>query len=70
VGADRALKALALHKVGDLELRPAADGPRVPAETTLRDALALLVERQAETLVVTDGDGRVLGSLTRDDLLR
>jgi osmoprotectant transport system ATP-binding protein len=70
VGADRALKALALHKVGDLELRPAADGPRVPRETTLRDALALLIERHAETLAVTDGDGRVLGSLTRDDLLR
>ena len=70
VGADRALKALALHKVGDLELRPAADGPHVPAETTLRDALALLIERRAETLTVTGGDGRVLGSLTRDDLLR
>jgi osmoprotectant transport system ATP-binding protein len=70
VGADRALKALALHTVGELELRPAADGPRVPKETTVRDALALLLERRAETLAVTDGDGRVVGSLTRDDLLR
>ena len=70
VGADRALKALALHTVGELELRAAVDGPRVPKETTVRDALALLVERRAETLAVTDGDGRVLGSLTRDELLR
>jgi len=69
VGADRALKALALHTVGELELRPAADGPHVPAETTLRDALALLIERHADTLAITDAGGRVLGSLTRDDLL-
>jgi len=70
VGADRALKALALHTLAELELRPAADGPRVPRSTTLRDALALTIEEHADTIAVTDEDGRVLGSLTKDDLLR
>jgi osmoprotectant transport system ATP-binding protein len=71
VGADRALKALALHTLAELELRPpSAEGPRLPQSTTVRDALALLIERHAETLAVTDGDGRVLGSLTKDDLTR
>jgi len=71
VGADRALKALALRTVGELELRNAVDGgPRAPSTTTLRDALALLVAERAHALVVTDAEGAPLGSLTRDDLLR
>src|SRR5438477_1738638 len=41
VGADRALKAMALHTLAELELRPAANGVRAPRSTTLRDALAL-----------------------------
>ena len=70
VGADRALKALALRTLGELELRaPADDGPRLPNTTTLRDALALLVAEHARTLVVTDDAGTALGSVTRDDLL-
>jgi osmoprotectant transport system ATP-binding protein len=71
VGHDRALKALALHTVGELELRPSTDGgPRVPRSTTLRDALALLIAEHAHTLTVTDDAGVVVGSLTRDDLLQ
>ena len=70
VGADRALKALALRTVGELELRAAHDGgPRVPAATTLRDALALLIAEHAESIVVTADDGRQLGPLTREDIL-
>src|SRR4051812_30007965 len=71
VGADRALKALALRTLGDLRLREGSDNgaPRLPQTTTLRDALGLLVARRATTLVVTDGNGAVLGSVTRDDLL-
>jgi osmoprotectant transport system ATP-binding protein len=70
VGADRALKALSLRTLADLELRPATDGgPPAPKETTLRDALALLVAERADALTVTDGDAPV-GSVTRDDLLR
>jgi osmoprotectant transport system ATP-binding protein len=68
VGADRALKALALRTVGDLDLRPAADGGlRLEQSTTLRDALSRLIADRADSATVVDGD-RVLGSFTRDDL--
>jgi osmoprotectant transport system ATP-binding protein len=70
VGADRALKAMALHTLAELELRPAANGVRAPRTTTLRDALSLLISERADVLTVTDDDGRVLGSVTEDDLLR
>jgi osmoprotectant transport system ATP-binding protein len=70
VGADRALKALALHTLAELELAPPAGGPRVPQSSTVRDALALLIEERADALDVTDGDGRVLGSVAKDELLR
>jgi len=69
VGADRALKALALRTLAELQLRPEIDGgPRADRSTSLRDALALLVAERAATLVVTDG-ATPLGSVTRDDLL-
>jgi osmoprotectant transport system ATP-binding protein len=69
VGDDRALKALALRTLGDLELRPATDGAlRLDRRTTLRDALSLLVIHRADTVTVTDGD-RPLGTVSRDDLL-
>jgi osmoprotectant transport system ATP-binding protein len=73
VGRDRALKALTLRTLGELRLAPAAsvDGlPRLPAETSLRDALALLVAERRDALVVTDGNGTPLGIATREDLLR
>ena len=54
VGADRALKVLSLHTLGDLELGPPADGPRAPASMTLRDALALLIVERADAIAVTD----------------
>jgi osmoprotectant transport system ATP-binding protein len=71
VGRDRALKALALRTLGDLELSPATeDGlPRVPADTSLRDALALLVAERREALLVVDGNGLPLGVATREDIL-
>jgi osmoprotectant transport system ATP-binding protein len=70
VGADRALKAMALHTLAELELRAAANGVRAPRTTTLRDALSLLISERADVLTVTDDDGRVLGSVTEADLLR
>jgi osmoprotectant transport system ATP-binding protein len=73
VGADRALKALALRTLGELRLAPAdgVDGvPRLPVETTLRDALATLLAAGAERGLVTDGDGRALGVVSREELLR
>jgi osmoprotectant transport system ATP-binding protein len=68
VGRDRALKALALHTLAELELRPAVDAVRVPRTTTLKDALSLVIAERADVLSVTDEDGRVLGSVTKDDL--
>ncbi|MFL6068262.1 MAG: CBS domain-containing protein, partial [Gaiellaceae bacterium] len=68
VGRDRALKALALRTLGELELRTATDGIPAPRTMTLRDALSLLIAERADVLSVTDDDGRVLGSLTKDDL--
>jgi osmoprotectant transport system ATP-binding protein len=71
VGADRALKALALRTLAELPLKPASDGaPRLPAGATLRDALALLIAERRETLTVTDDDGSPRGSVTLEDLLR
>ncbi len=70
VGADRALKVLSLHTLADLELGPPRDGPHAAADTTLRDALALLIAARADVVAVTDASGTVVGSVTRDDLLR
>jgi osmoprotectant transport system ATP-binding protein len=70
VGADRALKALALRTVGELELGPPREGPRVTAGTSLRDALALLFAEHADVLAVVGADAVVVGSVTKDDLLR
>jgi osmoprotectant transport system ATP-binding protein len=71
VGPDRALKALALRTLGELELSPATeDGlPRLPAETSLRDALALLVAERRDSLLVVGTDGSPLGVASREDLL-
>ena len=73
VGADRALKALALRTLGELPLAPVegADGlPELPVGTTLREALAYLVAERQERLVVTDRDGSPLGIASREDVLR
>jgi len=71
VGRDRALKALALRTLGDLKLAEGpSDGlPRLPADTSLRDALALLVAEHRDELLVTDEDGAPLGVATREDIL-
>jgi osmoprotectant transport system ATP-binding protein len=73
VGRDRALKALALRSLGDLELAPVAgqDGLlQLPADTSLRDALATLVAEHRDEAIVVGADGAPLGVVTRDDLLR
>jgi osmoprotectant transport system ATP-binding protein len=72
VGRDRALKALSLRKIGDLELAAeAGDGlPRLSAETNMREALAVLIAERQDALLVIDADGSPLGVVTREDLLR
>ena len=73
VGRDRALKALTLKTLGELELEPAGneDGlTRLAADTSLRDALAVLVAERRDTLLVVGADGSPLGVARREDLLR
>jgi osmoprotectant transport system ATP-binding protein len=67
VGADRALKRLALARLSDLELSPAdgaPNGPTVPIQTTLRDALSLMLDTGSERLTALDADGRPAGVVT------
>ena len=72
VGRDRALKALSLKTLGDLDLAPATgvDGlPRLAADTSLRDALALLVAERRDAVLVTDAAGSPIGVATREQLI-
>jgi osmoprotectant transport system ATP-binding protein len=71
VGHDRALKALALRTLGELELAPPSEDGllRLPSETTLRDALATLVSAKQDALLVVGADGATLGVVTREDIL-
>jgi len=67
VGADRALKRLSLLPIGGLDLDATAerDGhPSIPADTSLRDALSLLLDRGAERATVTDDAGAAIGTVS------
>src|SRR3954471_7759981 len=65
VGADRGLKRLALRRLSEIELEPVtAQGPTVPAATTLRDALSLMMSEGADPLVVTADDGTPIGQIS------
>jgi osmoprotectant transport system ATP-binding protein len=65
VGADRGLKRLALRRLSEIELEPVtAHGPSVPASTTLRDALSLMMSEGADPLVVTADDGTPVGQIS------
>jgi osmoprotectant transport system ATP-binding protein len=68
VGADRSIKRLSLTTLGELKLlepngtRP---GPtRAPLETSVRDALSMILTAGGEALTVVDGEDRVQGLLT------
>jgi osmoprotectant transport system ATP-binding protein len=70
VGSDRGLKLLGLLTVGGADVDAAVDratapstAPVVAPSTTLREALARMLERDTQTAVVVDGD-RYLGVLT------
>ena len=69
VGRDRALKRLALSRVGELALLPAdgtAHGATIEPDTSLRDALSLLISDGARPLAVSDGNGGVAGLVSLD----
>ena len=66
VGADRSIKRLSLTTLGELKLlepngtRP---GPtRAPLQTSVRDALSMILTAGGEALTVVDGDDNVRGS--------
>jgi osmoprotectant transport system ATP-binding protein len=72
VGADRGLKRLSLTTLSELELiapdavrESTANGAlSVTRETSVRDALSLMLTANGEPLRVVDGEGRVEGILT------
>jgi osmoprotectant transport system ATP-binding protein len=71
VGPDRALRRLGLLTVEDVMIPPTgADGIAIAAGTTLRDALAVLLGRDASTLIVVDAEQRPLGVVSRDAIFR
>ena len=72
VGADRALKRLALATLADIELEDASglngDHTRLPDSTTLRDALALLLTGGGRPVLVVDAAQKVLGTFSIEAL--
>ena len=66
VGADRALKRLALTRLDQLDLDPATTngtGPRIQHSTSLRDALSTLLDAGVDHGTVIDADGAALGTI-------
>jgi osmoprotectant transport system ATP-binding protein len=73
VGADRGLKRLNVWRLGDLELDPPpdeADGPTATTDTSLRDALSLMLVEGRERLVVLDEEGRPAGTVALESITR
>jgi osmoprotectant transport system ATP-binding protein len=72
VGADRAIKRLALTAVADLDLVApngllgAAGAQRVPPTTSAKDALSMLLLSGGQPLLVVDGQERVGGLVTME----
>ena len=68
IGEDRALRRLALRRVGDVELDPLpgprGDLPEASALTTVRNAVSLMLEGGSNALLVVSDDGRAHGVLT------
>jgi osmoprotectant transport system ATP-binding protein len=63
VGADRGLKRLRLWTLRDIELEPSggAPAPSVSIESSLRDALSMMLTEGVGELEVTNGDGTAAG---------
>jgi osmoprotectant transport system ATP-binding protein len=67
VGADRGLKRLRVWSLGDLELDPPPSDstgiPSAPSDTSLRDALSLMLTEGATQMTVLGEDGAPTGSV-------
>jgi osmoprotectant transport system ATP-binding protein len=74
VGADRGLKRLVVWELRDLELDPAPaegmGGPSAPDDTTLRDALSMMLVEGAERITVLDAEGSPRGSIAFETITR
>jgi osmoprotectant transport system ATP-binding protein len=70
-GEGSGLKLLGLRKISE-RLRPgeSAPGEPLPAEASLRDALAAMTERHTDRVPVIDETGRPVGVITLADLVR
>jgi osmoprotectant transport system ATP-binding protein len=68
IGEDRALRRLALHRVGDVPLGPIRDQtpdlPTMAASATVRNAVSLLLGTGSGEVLVVDDDGAPVGILT------
>ena len=70
IGEDRALRRLALKKLTDVQLEQAdgaQEGPRVSIETTVRNAVSLLLDTKADRLLVENDNGEVVGAFRFSD---
>ncbi|MCW2963433.1 MAG: Osmoprotectant transport system ATP-binding protein [Actinomycetia bacterium] len=70
IGEDRALRRLALKRLSDVKLSPtngADQQPRVSIETTVRNAVSLLLETKTDHLLVEDDNGQVVGAFRFSD---
>jgi osmoprotectant transport system ATP-binding protein len=69
VGKDRGLKRLSLATLEDLDLEPVSNGAhlaRATTDTSLRDALSIMLTHRNEPLVVVDAQGEPVGVATLD----
>jgi osmoprotectant transport system ATP-binding protein len=68
IGEDRALRRLALHRVGELELEPASPAGDVQVHastaTTVRNAVSLMLGARTDRVLVIADDGAPAGILT------
>jgi len=70
-GAGSGLQLLGLRKIAErLRAGETAAGEPLPAEDSLRDALAAMTERHTDRLPVVDAGGRAIGIITLADLVR
>jgi osmoprotectant transport system ATP-binding protein len=70
IGEDRALRRLALKRLSDVTLSPtngAEQQPRVSIDTTVRNAVSLLLETKTDGLLVEDEQGQVVGAFRFGD---
>jgi osmoprotectant transport system ATP-binding protein len=70
IGEDRALRRLALKRLADVQLEPAdgaQEGPRVSIQTTVRNAVSLLLDTKTDRLLVEDDSGAVVGAFRFSD---